>query len=271
VGDSLTAASLIGHATVGAGVGSNPFFVTGGRVYLTGPYRRAPYGLAVAVDAVAGPFNLGTVVVRQAINVNPRTAQLSVVSQPFPTVVKGVVLHIRSVRVAIDKPHFMVSPTNCSKQQVSGIATSVAGSRAPLSSRFQVGGCKNLKFAPKLSLSVGGTGHTRRGNSAPFRAVLTQTPGQSNLKSVSVSLPQTLAAPPQTAEEIPSAVVSTGRGTDEDAIHVSRAGIPTALVSVPLRYVHSPFGRDVCRIVADPPEQRAPPNAALVMYPIRMP
>jgi hypothetical protein len=188
------AASLIGHATVGAGVGSNPFFVTGGRVYLTGPYRRAPYGLAVAVDAVAGPFNLGTVVVRQAINVNPRTAQLSVVSQPFPTVVKGVVLHIRSVRVAIDKPHFMVSPTNCSKQQVSGVATSVAGSRAPLSSRFQVGGCKNLKFAPKLSLSVGGTGHTRRGNSAPFRAVLTQTPGQSNLKSVSVSLPQTLAA-----------------------------------------------------------------------------
>ena len=179
---------------MGAGVGSNPFFVTGGRVYLTAPYKGAPYGLAVAVDAVAGPFNLGTVVVRQAIHVDPRTAQLSVVSDPFPTIVKGVVLHIRSVRVAIDKPHFMVAPTNCSKLQVGGTATSVAGATAALASRFQVGGCKSLKFAPKLSLSVGGTGHTRRGNSTPLKAVLTQVPGGSNLKSVSVSLPQTLAA-----------------------------------------------------------------------------
>jgi hypothetical protein len=186
--------SLIGHATVGAGIGSNPFFVTNGRVYLTTSYRGAPYGLAVVVDAVAGPFNLGTVVVRQAINVDPRTAQLSVVSDPFPTIQKGVPLHIRSVRVAVDKPHFMVAPTNCSKQQVGGVATSVEGTKASLSSSFQVANCKNLKFAPKLSLSVGSRGHTRRGNSTPFKAVLTQTPGQSNLKSVTVSLPQTLAA-----------------------------------------------------------------------------
>ena len=170
------AGSLIGHATVGAGVGSNPFFVTGGRVYLTGPYRRAPYGLAVAVDAIAGPFNLGTVVVRQAINVNPRTTQLSVVSERFPTIVKGVPLHIRSVRVAIDKPHFMVSPTNCSKQQIGATAIGVDGATASLASRFQVGDCKNLEFAPKLSLHAGGTGHTRRGNSTPLKAVLTQTP-----------------------------------------------------------------------------------------------
>jgi hypothetical protein len=127
--------SLIGHAIVGAGIGSNPFYVTNGRVYLTTPYRGAPYGLAVVVDAIAGPFNLGKVIVRQAIHVDPRTAQLSVVSDPFPTVVKGVVLHVRSVRVAIDKPHFMVNPTNCSKQQVGGVATSVAGSRAARATR----------------------------------------------------------------------------------------------------------------------------------------
>jgi hypothetical protein len=186
-------ASLIGHATVGAGVG-NPFFISNGRVYLTGPYRTGPYGLAVVVDAVAGPFSLGKVVVRQAINVNPRTTQLRVVSDPFPTILKGVPLQIRSVRVAIDKPHFMVAPTNCSKQQMGGVATSVEGKTYPLTSRFQVGSCKSLKFAPKLSLSVGSRGHTRRGNSTPFKAVLTQTPGQSNMKSVTVSLPQTLAA-----------------------------------------------------------------------------
>src|SRR5215213_2624880 len=188
------AGSLIGHAKVAAGVGSAPFWVDNGRVYLTESYRGAPYGLAVVVDAIAGPFNLGTVVVRQAIHVDQRTAQLSVVSDPFPTIQKGVVLHVRSVRVAVDKPHFMVAPTNCSKQQVGGVATSVDGMVKALTSRFQVSNCKNLKFAPRLSLSVGGRRHTRRGNSTPFKAVLTQTPGQSNMKSVKVSLPQTLAA-----------------------------------------------------------------------------
>jgi hypothetical protein len=188
------AGSLIGHAAVAAGVGSNPFWVTNGRVYLTESYRGAPYGLAVVVDAIAGPFNLGTVVVRQAIHVDPRTAELSVVSQPFPTIIKGVPLHIRSVQVAIDKPHFMVAPTNCSKQRFGGSATSVNGSTAPLSDRFQVGNCKKLKFSPRLSLFVGSRHHTTRGISTPFRAVLRQKPGQSNLRSVKVVLPQTLAA-----------------------------------------------------------------------------
>jgi hypothetical protein len=186
--------SLIGHAHVAAGVGPNPFWVTGGRVYLTESYRGAPYGLAVAVPAIAGPFNLGTVVVRQAIHVDPRTAQLSVVSDPFPAILKGVPLHIRSVRVAVDKPRFMVAPTNCSRQQVSGTATSLAGSTAPLADRFQVGNCEDLRFSPRLSLFVGSRGHTGRGISTPFKAVLRQKPGQSNLRSVKVVLPHTLAA-----------------------------------------------------------------------------
>jgi hypothetical protein len=186
--------SLIGHASVAAGVGSNPFWVTNGRVYLTESYRGAPYGLAVVVDAIAGPFNLGTVVVRQAIHVDPRTAELSVVSDPFPTILKGVPLHVRSVRVAVDKPRFMVAPTNCSRQQVNATASSVNGSTAPLAARFQVGNCRDLKFSPRLSLFVGSRGHTGRGVSTPFRAVLRQEPGQSNLRSVKVVLPQTLAA-----------------------------------------------------------------------------
>ena len=188
------AASLIGHAKVAAGVGSTPFWVTNGRVFLTESYKGAPYGLAVVVDAIAGPFNLGTVVVRQAIHVDPRTAQLSVVSDPFPTIVKGVPLHVRAVRVAIDKPRFMVAPTNCSTQHVGGTATSVGGLTAALSSRFKVGSCKDLKFAPKLALYVGSKHHTTRALSTPFKAVLTQTPGQSNMKSVRVQLPGTLAA-----------------------------------------------------------------------------
>jgi hypothetical protein len=192
--DHCPAGSLIGHAKVAAGVGSNPFWVTGGRVYLTQSYRGAPYGLAVAVDAIAGPFNLGTVIVRAAIQVDPRTAQISVVSDPFPTIVKGVPLHIRTVRVSVDKARFMVAPTNCAKQRFGAVATSVGGDSASLADRFQVGSCRSLTFAPRLRLTVGRKGHTTRGISTPFRAVLTQKPGQSNLRSVKVVLPQTLAA-----------------------------------------------------------------------------
>jgi hypothetical protein len=192
--DNCPAGALIGHAKVGAGVGPNPFWVTNGRVYLTGPYRRAPYGLAVAVDAIAGPFDLGTVVVRQAIRVDPRTAQLSIVSDPFPTIIKGVPLHIRSIRVSIDKARFMVAPTNCSMQRVAAVATSVSGDSDKLSEKFKVGSCKDLAFSPRLSLTVGDSGGTTRGVSTPFRAVLRQKPGQSNLRSVKVVLPQTLAA-----------------------------------------------------------------------------
>jgi hypothetical protein len=188
------AGSLIGHAKVAAGVGPNPFWVTNGRVYLTESYRAAPYGLAVVVDAIAGPFNLGTVIVRQATHVDPRTAELTVVSDPFPTILKGVPLHVRSVRVAVDKPRFMVAPTNCSRKQVGGTASSVNGSTAPLGVRFQVGNCRSLAFSPRLSLFVGSQGHTGRGVSTPFRAVLRQKPGQSNLRSVKVVLPQSLAA-----------------------------------------------------------------------------
>ncbi len=50
------------------------------------------------------------------------------------------------------------------------------------------------------------------------------------------------------AEGIPFTVAAAGRstGTDADAIYLSRAGIPTGLVSVPLRYMHSPV--ELCEV-----------------------
>ncbi len=188
------AASQVGTATVGAGVGPNPFFITNGRVYLTGPYKGAPYGLSVVVRALAGPFDLGTVVVRTAIFVDKHTAALRVVSDPFPTILKGVPLNLRDVRLSIDKPNFIINPTNCTAAHVDGTATSTQGATAALVSRFQVGECKNLKFAPKISLSVGATHRTKNGTSTPFSTTLTQTAGQSNLRTVSVTLPGTLNA-----------------------------------------------------------------------------
>jgi hypothetical protein len=187
-------ASRIGSATTGAGVGPNPFFISGGKVFLTGPYRGAPYGLAVVVDAVAGPFNLGTVVVRAAIQIDKRTAQLRVVSERFPSILKGVPLNLRAVRISIDKPNFMVNPTNCSPQQVSGTATSTDGGSAPLGTRFQVANCRNLKFSPRISMRAGSRGHTGFRHSTPLITTIRQAPGQSNLRRVKVALPNVLAA-----------------------------------------------------------------------------
>ncbi len=186
--------TLIGSAAVGAGVGSDPFFITNGQVFLTGPYKGAPFGLSVVVHALAGPFDLGTVVVRAAIHVDPRTAALSVTSDPFPTMLKGVPINLRTVRISIDRPGFMVNPTSCSAMQVGGTVTSTQGASSSVASRFQVGNCGSLKFTPKLSLSVGTPGRTSSGQSTPLSTTLTQPAGQSNLREVKVTLPTTLDA-----------------------------------------------------------------------------
>jgi hypothetical protein len=186
--------SKVGNVKVSAGAGSNPFWITNGRAYLTGPYHAAPFGLSMVVPAVAGPFNLGNVVVRSRILIDRHTAALKVISDPLPTILQGIPLDVRDVRVEIDRPHFIVNPTSCVEKHVFGTITSVLGAVAHASSRFQVRDCVNLPFAPKMLLSVGGRGHTGAGVSTRFTTTLTQTPGQANLRAVTVTLPTTLNA-----------------------------------------------------------------------------
>jgi hypothetical protein len=187
-------ASQIGTVTAGAGVGPNPFFLTGGKVFLTGPYHSPRYGLAVVIPAVAGPFNLGTVVVRSAILVDRDTAALRVVSDPFPTVVKGVPTNVRAVRISIDKPGFMVTPTSCARKSVDVTVTSTTGLTARVSSPYRLAGCRGLPFDPPLRLNVGAPRRTSVGVSTPFSATLTASPHQANLARVKVALPTVLAA-----------------------------------------------------------------------------
>jgi hypothetical protein len=187
-------ASRVGSVTVGAGAGSNPFFITAGRAYITGPYKGAPFGLSIVVPAKAGPFDLGNVVVRSAIFVDKHTAALKVVSDPLPTILQGIPLDVREVRVSVDKPGFIRNPTSCASKHVGGTITSTQGRTANVSTHFEVASCASLKLAPKLSLKVGGKGHTGHGASTPLTTTLTQTPGQSNLKTVAVTLPLSLNA-----------------------------------------------------------------------------
>jgi hypothetical protein len=143
---------------------------------------------------VAGPFNLGDVNVRSALQVDRTTAALKVVTDPLPTILDGIPLDVRDVRVTIDKSDFIVNPTSCSPKSVRGEIESTSGATASVSTRFQVGDCGDLSLAPRISLSVGAKRRTGSGASTPFTTVIRQSPGQSNLRTVSVSLPTTLNA-----------------------------------------------------------------------------
>ena len=113
-------------------------------IYIGGPYEGAPYGLSIAVPVIAGPFNLGTTVVRGKIEVDPQTTQLTITTDPLPTILDGVPSDLRTIDAVIDRKEFMFNPTNCNPQSFSGTATSTEGATAALSSPFQVGSCRSL-------------------------------------------------------------------------------------------------------------------------------
>ena len=141
--------------TVGAGPGPDPVYVQGS-IYLTGSYKGAPFGESVVVPAIAGPFNLGTVVVRGAIYIDRSTAQASVVSDPFPTILQGVPLRVKTVHVQLDREGFVFNPTSCAEEQFTGAVTSVEGASAAVSSPFQAANCATLPFKPSFTALTAG-------------------------------------------------------------------------------------------------------------------
>ena len=180
-------ASRIGAVTVGAGPGTSPFYAHG-NAYLAGPYKGAPMSVAVITPAVAGPFDLGTVVVRNALYVDPETAQGHVVSDPFPKILDGVPLKLRSIDVTLDRPDFTLNPTNCSPLSIEAKVTSTDGASASPSNAFQVRDCKALGFKPALKLSL--KGDTKRSGHPVLKAVLNYPQGNyANIAKAVVSLP----------------------------------------------------------------------------------
>ena len=186
--------SLIGHAQVAVGSGSHPFWEQG-TVYLTGPYKGQPFGLSIVVPAVAGPFNLGNVIVRAAIHIDPHTSALTVTSDPLPRIIDGVPLRIKTVNVSIDKPGFIFNPTNCSQQQITGTVTGALpdgtrGLSVGVSSPFAVAGCKNLPFNPKFTALA--QAKTSKANGVYLHVKVVSGPGQANIAKVKVDLPKQL-------------------------------------------------------------------------------
>jgi hypothetical protein len=187
-------ASKIGTVSVASGSGSSPY-VFNGSVYMTGPYKGAPFGLSIVVPAVAGPFNLGKVVSRATININPVTTQVTAVST-LPTIVAGIPIRLRSLNVNINRQGFLLNPTNCTAPlRIESTVTSTTGtlqeglsSQFPSSSGLQ--GCSGLAFKPTFTAST--SGKPSKANGASLVTTITQPGGQANIKSVFVTLPKQL-------------------------------------------------------------------------------
>jgi hypothetical protein len=184
---SCPAASQVGSLTVGAGPGPNPFFATG-KAYLAGPYKGAPLSIVLITPAVAGPFDLGSVVVRTPLAVNHETTQVTIHSAPIPQILDGVPLRIHSIAVRIDRPGFTRNPTNCEAKEVSALVNGSSGASATPSNKFKTTGCEQLGFAPKLALKL--KGGTRRSDNPALTATVTYPKGTyANIASTSVLLP----------------------------------------------------------------------------------
>ena len=189
--------SRIGTINVAAGSGSAPLWVQG-RVYLTGPYGGAPFGLSIVVPAVAGPFNLGNVVVRSRIDIDPSTSAITVTSDPLPQFRDGVPLRIQTLNITIDRPGFTFNPTDCSGKQISASVEAEQGASANVSAPFAVEGCKSLPFKPSFKVSTRGKASKASGASLSVSVSLKGGPqaggGEANIRSVRVELPKQLPA-----------------------------------------------------------------------------
>jgi hypothetical protein len=206
------ASSRVGSVTTGAGPGSHPFFVSG-QVYLTGPYNGGPFGLVVQVPAIAGPFNLGTVVVRQSLRVDPHTAQASVLSDPLPSILDGIPLQVRTINVRIDRLGFTLNPTSCDPMRIAGVLTSLSGRAAPAESRFQAANCARLPFKPVFSAATAGTGNL---HGASLDVKIAQRSGESRIRKVDTQLPLAL----------PSRLVTLQKACTESQFATNPAGCP---------------------------------------------
>jgi hypothetical protein len=186
-------ASRLGSLTAASGVGGAPLWIpqpgkAPTAAYLAGPYKGAPYSIVSVVPAQAGPFDLGVVVNRAAIRVNPDTAQASVVTDPLPQILEGVPLSYRTIHVLVDRRGFTLNPTSCRPKQTVATVTAVSGQVAEPSDGFQATRCDKLHYSPKLQLTFKGS--TKRTGNPAVRATLRQKPHQANSAGATVLLPK---------------------------------------------------------------------------------
>jgi hypothetical protein len=213
---TCSASSQIGKMTVAAGPGSHPYYQQG-QVYLTGPYKGAPFGLSIVVPTHAGPFNLGNVVVRATVSVDPSTTALTVTTDPLPQILDGIPLRLRTTNVTIDRPGFIFNPTDCAQLHIIATVSGSQGAQVQDSAPFAVSGCAGLPFGPKFSVAT--SGKTSRANGASLDAKLVFPTGpQSNIAKVKVELPK----------QLPSRLPTLQRACPDSVFNANPAACPAA-------------------------------------------
>ncbi len=234
---TCAAASQIGTASAAAGAGSHPFWVSG-PVYLTGPYNGAPFGLSVVVPAQAGPFNLGDEIIRSAIYVSPTTAALTVISNTLPQKLDGVPFRLQAVNVNIDRPGFMLNPTNCEQMQLTGsisgeLESGAPGSTVGVSSPFAVAGCANLPFKPSFAAST--QAKISKAGGASLVVKVSQKPGEASIHKVDLTLPLALPARLTTLQKAcTEAQFNTNPAGCPEGSFIGTAKAVTPVLNVPL-------------------------------------
>jgi hypothetical protein len=232
--------SLIGHTVVSVGVGGDPFSVTGGQVFITEGYKGAPYGLSIVNPAKAGPFDLGKVIVRARIEVDPTNAVLTITTDttgPYkiPTILDGIPLQIQHVNVAIDRPGFTFNPTNCSPLAITGSLISDQGVSKALSVPFQITNCAVLAFKPKLTAKTNGKTSRSKGASLSVKLTYPAGPYDANISKVKVDLPKQLPSRLTTLQQAcPAKTFDTNPASCPAASIVGQAKASTPVLPVPL-------------------------------------
>jgi hypothetical protein len=234
--------SRVGSVEAAVGAGSDPFWQVGS-AYLTGPYNGGPFGLSVVVPAVAGPYNLGDIVVRASIRINPVTAAVSVVSDAFPQTVDGVPLRVQTIDVMVGEgDNFTFNPTSCAEQAVTGTVSSAQGASVGVSAPFAASGCAALPFKPSLSAATVGKASKAHGASLDTKLSLpAPAPGSgmvgadANIASLKVELPRQLPARNTTLQKAClAAVFKTNPATCPSASDVGSVVLKTPLLASPL-------------------------------------
>ncbi len=239
--------SEIGHSLVGAGVGSVLAY-TSGKIYMAGPYNGAPFSVVSITSAKVGPFDLGTVVIRFALNINPETAVVTVdakASDPIPHIIDGIVIHVRDIRVYVDRPEFMINPTNCDPES---FTATVDGAGADftnpadqdpvtVTNSFQMANCQNLQFKPTFKVSTSGKPSRLDGESLSVKLTYPNAPQgtQTNIKLVKVELPKRLPSRlPTLQKACPEATFVANPALCPPASVIGHATAVTPILPVPL-------------------------------------
>jgi hypothetical protein len=221
------ASSKIGDVTVAAGAGSHPLALSGS-AYRTDPYGGAPFGVSIAIPAAAGPLDLGVVVVRGRILVDPRSARLTIATDSLPRIVEGIPLRIRSFELnTAGRPGLFGAPTSCGRQELSAQAFGVTGSVASLSTPFFLAGCRELRFAPRISAETDKRASRRSGASLRMSA-RSGASGQANLRSITLDFPRQLSPRLSAIQEAcPAATFGAGSQLCPPTSKIGRARVKT--------------------------------------------